>query len=140
VGGQSVIHTLVVLGVLDLTSFVHGHCNSKATVSLVAARPRDEKDYGVVSIDDNGFVGGFNEKPANVSGNDHYLSAGVYCFDRCMFDTMPSIGEPFSLETDLFPKLVGNGMIAAHKVDGHVQDIGTPARYKAAQTKRFSFE
>ncbi len=65
---------------LSLRTFLEQHERAGALVSLLVAKPREEKDYGVVTLQSDGRVTGFNEKPATIDGGDadHYLSAGVY--------------------------------------------------------------
>lgn len=102
---------------------------------MMLAKPREEKDYGVVTMDAQQRVTGFNEKSSSVEG-DHHLNAGIYLLQKDAFVGMPD--GAFSLETEFFPRLVAEkASFYAFPIDGHVVDIGTPSRFSHAQTVSF---
>ena len=115
-------------GPVDLAAFYRFHKEHGADITMMLAQPRDEKDYGVVTIDAEGKISRFHEKADD--GSVHYMSAGIYMMKRDLFGRMPQ--DAFSLETDFFPSLVG-GAFFGFPIEGKVVDIGTPERYKAAQ-------
>jgi NDP-sugar pyrophosphorylase family protein len=58
------------------------------------------------------------------------VNAGIYVFNRRIFDHIPE--GPASLERDIFPKLLDQGVYAS-KQHGVFIDIGTPEDYARAQ-------
>ncbi|OGY99889.1 MAG: hypothetical protein A2945_02755 [Candidatus Liptonbacteria bacterium RIFCSPLOWO2_01_FULL_52_25] len=112
---------------IDLHALHDFHRENDALVTLVLARPRNEKDYGAVFLGDDKKIHRFNEKADEHA--EHFMNAGVYCMSREVFAHMP-VGQ-FSLETDFFPKLVG-GAFYGFSVGGELVDIGTPERYVRA--------
>lgn len=112
---------------IDFHAFYNFHTTNRALVTVALAQPRDEKDYGAVFLGEKNKISNFNEKTKEKV--DHFLNAGVYLMSREVFSQMPS--NPFSLESDFFPKLIG-GNFYGFLVDGKVVDIGTPERYKLA--------
>ena len=48
-----------------------------------------------------------------------------------MLDELPPAGTKVSIERDVFPELVGNGLYG-HEATGYWLDIGTPERYLQA--------
>ena len=58
------------------------------------------------------------------------INAGAYVLERSVLDLIPA-GRQFSIEREVFPRLVGDGLCAL-RLDGYWMDIGTPERYLQA--------
>ena len=58
------------------------------------------------------------------------INAGMYVLERSVLDLIPP-GEEVSIERDVFPRLVGDGLHGLC-LDGYWMDIGTPERYLQA--------
>ena len=58
------------------------------------------------------------------------INAGMYVLERSVLDLIPP-GEEVSIERDVFPRLVGEGLHGL-RLDGYWMDIGTPERYLQA--------
>ena len=58
------------------------------------------------------------------------MNAGVYVFNHAVLQHIPE--EPASLERDVFPQLLDQGVYALEQ-HGMFIDIGTPADYARAQ-------
>jgi len=116
---------------IDFKQLVRFHRESGGIASMAVARIKNEKRYGTVQVTTGGRVIGFKEK---ADGDpDGLVNAGIYVFDRRIFGHIP--GGPSSLERDIFPKLVEQGVYALeHK--GIFIDIGTPEDYARAQELR----
>ena len=114
---------------VDLQALLDFHKEKDAVASILVSRVSEAKDFGSLEIDASDRVTGFCEK---IEGNAQPLvNAGVYCFDREVFSLMPE-EENFSLETNLFPLLVGKqfyGYLTGQKF----MDIGTPQRYESVK-------
>ena len=54
----------------------------------------------------------------------------MYVLERSVLDLIPP-GEQVSIERDVFPRLVGEGLHGL-RLDGYWMDIGTPERYLQA--------
>ena len=76
---------------------------------------------------DDGEVTGFVEKPAPDQIDTHNISAGIYVLERSVLELLEP-DEPASIERDVFPRLVGEGLYA-YVGEGYWLDIGTPERY-----------
>ncbi len=70
----------------------------------------------------------FIEKPVEDVGINT-ISAGAYVLERSVLELLEP-GKPASIERDVFPRLVGNGLYARES-DRYWLDIGTPDRYLA---------
>jgi NDP-sugar pyrophosphorylase family protein len=119
-----------ITGGLDLAALKKFHADRDALVTMVLAKPRTDKDYGVVIVDDTRRIIHYHEKVDQPG--EHFMSAGIYLMDKRAFDLMPAAATAFSLEADFFPKLVG-GAFYGFPIGGDVVDIGTPERFAAAQ-------
>jgi len=62
-------------------------------------------------------------------GGMDYVEAGVLVLKRDILEFMPPSGS-FSMETDLFPRLIELGEMTAYKSPERFYDIGTTARLK----------
>ena len=58
------------------------------------------------------------------------INAGMYALERSVLELIPP-GEEVSIERDVFPRLVGEGLHGL-RLDGYWMDIGTPERYLQA--------
>ena len=102
-----------------LAKFEQANLKSMIGISEVENAER----YGTV-IDKDGEVLSFNEK--NVGGRG-WINNGHYIFNKEAFDCF---NGAFSLEKDLFPKLVQNHELGSFKVhNDHFLDMGIPEEY-----------
>ena len=99
-------------------------------VSAVIAvkRMRGFERYGTVDVDAGGALTAFHEKRSCEEG---LINAGVYLLRGDALDDMP---EKFSLESDYFERVVGDGALRAAECTGGFIDIGVPEDYELAQT------
>ncbi len=113
--------------------FIEFYKQKKATALILLRKSKDNKDYGLITIDRRSEIIFFNEKGSFMRNS--LINGGVYLFSKSVFSMMPK-KEKFSLEYDLFPQMVGRGLYGC-KEPGFFIDIGTPERYFAAK-KYFS--
>jgi D-glycero-alpha-D-manno-heptose 1-phosphate guanylyltransferase len=102
--------------------------------SLLLARSTDSRRFGRVRVGEDGLILGFEEKGAHPGPG--WINAGAYFFKRQIISAIPA-GRFFSLERELFPKLVG-GSFYGYRCDRDFIDIGTPESYYMAE--KFFFE
>ena len=99
-----------------------------ASAVIVVKRMRGFERYGTVDVDAGGALTAFHEKRPCEEG---LINAGVYLLRRDALDGMP---EKFSLESDYFECVVGEGALRAAECAGGFIDIGVPEDYELAQT------
>ena len=114
---------------VDLAGYVRWFLRKKLEVSLVLARVSDTGRFGRVTIDEKGRIQGFEEKGAHQGPG--WINAGVYLLRKGIFQFIPP-GKSFSLERELFPRLLG-GRLHGYRSEGRFIDIGTPESYAAAE-------
>src|SRR5436190_20121179 len=116
-----------VLTDIDLTEQLAQHERTGAVATLALTPVEDPSAYGLVRTRGAGEVTEFVEKPAQDQIDTHNISAGAYVLERSVLSLLAA-GEPASIERDVFPRLVGNGLYG-YVGDGYWMDIGTPERY-----------
>ncbi len=117
-----------VLTDLNLTALLKAHEESGARATLGLYPVEDSSAYGLVRIDPGGSVREFIEKTGEREPGE--INAGTYVLERSVLDLIAP-GENVSIERDVFPRLVGDGLHGL-RLDGYWMDIGTPARYLQA--------
>jgi mannose-1-phosphate guanylyltransferase len=116
-----------VLTDLDVSGQLEQHERTGATATLALTPVEDPTAYGLVRIADDCAVTEFVEKPSSDQIDTRNISAGVYVLERSVLDLLEA-GEPASIERDVFPRLVGDGLYGCVS-RGYWLDIGTPERY-----------
>jgi mannose-1-phosphate guanylyltransferase len=115
----------------DVTAQLGQHERTGAVATLGLVPVEDPSAYGLVVCDGAHTVTGFLEKPApsQLAGIDRYLiSAGIYVLERAVLDLIPA-DQNVSIEREVWPRLVGEGLYGATAADAYWMDIGTPERY-----------
>jgi mannose-1-phosphate guanylyltransferase len=119
-----------VLTDLDLTAQLVLHERTGASATLALTAVEDPSNYGLVRTASDGEVTAFVEKPSADQIDTNRISAGAYVLERSVLELLEP-GRPASIERDVFPRLVGDGLYG-YLAEGYWLDIGTPERYLAA--------
>lgn len=112
----------------DLPLLARQHAASGALASLALATVPDIGRYGAVELGAGQVIVRFEEK--GTRQGEGLINAGVYLLARSLIESLPA-QESVSLERDLFPILVGNGLFGFPQ-SGRFIDIGVPSDYYAA--------
>ena len=121
-----------VLTDIDLTAQLAQHEQTGARATLALIPVRDPSAYGLVRRRDDLSVEEFLEKPGpDATIDTNLVNAGAYILERNVLDKMAPKGSVISIERDLFPSLVDNGLYG-YRAKGYWLDIGTPDRYLQA--------
>jgi len=117
-----------VLTDLDLAALLSAH-EARAAVASIGLHPVDDSSaFGLVESGEKGEVLAFLEKTGERKPGE--VNAGMYVLERSVLERIPP-GENVSIERDVFPRLVGNGL-HGKLLEGYWLDIGTPERYLQA--------
>lgn len=119
-----------VLTDLDITELVAFHRERGASATIALHPVEDPSRYGLVRTDERGAVEAFIEKPPPGEAGVNTINAGTYVLEPVVLGLIPR-GENVSVERQVFPHLVGDGLFASAQ-DGEWIDIGTPESYLAA--------
>jgi mannose-1-phosphate guanylyltransferase len=117
-----------VLTDIDLTAQIAQHEATGATGTLALAPVSDPSAYGLVRLQSDGAVKEFVEKPSADEIDTNLISAGVYVLERSVLD-MIAPGRNVSIEREIWPALVGDGLYGYAANGAYWLDIGTPERY-----------
>lgn len=93
--------------------------------TMVVVRQEEVSRYGLVEIDDAGFVCGFREK--GESRGAGWINAGMGLFRAEHFRKWN--GQRLSLEKDVFPELIAARQLKVLPLESDFIDIGVPADY-----------
>jgi mannose-1-phosphate guanylyltransferase len=117
-----------VLTDLDLSALLRAHDEWGAAATIGLHPVEDSSVFGLVQSGDGGKVFEFLEKTGERKPGE--VNAGMYALERSVLDLIPP-GESVSIEREVFPRLVGEGLRGL-RLDGYWVDIGTPERYLQA--------
>jgi len=118
-----------VLTDLDLGAQIAQHEATGAAGTLALVPVADPSSYGLVSLRDDNSVEEFLEKPSpDEPIATKLISAGAYVLQRSVLDIIPP-DQKVSIEREVWPRLVGNGLYGFADATAYWIDIGTPARY-----------
>ena len=110
----------------SLTNFLQ-----KAQVhTMVLVEVTNARDFGLASVDDDGTILEFKEKPEIATPG--LINTTIYYLDPAPIKNFP--GNTFSLELDIFPKLAKEKMLKAYIHRGFWTDMGTEERLKTLQS------
>ncbi len=113
-----------VLSGADLRELLDYHERNAADVTLHLVRVGDPRAFGCVPTDADGVVTAFLEKTQDPPTDQ--INAGCYVFRREVIETIPK-GRPLSVERDVFPRLLSDGLRVCGYVDTtYWRDMGTP--------------
>jgi mannose-1-phosphate guanylyltransferase len=120
-----------VLTDIDLTEQLRQHERTGALATLALMPVEDPSAYGLVRRDADLSVTEFVEKPSPEEIDTNLINAGAYILEREVLEAMAPAGTRISIERDVFPSLVDNGLFG-YEASGYWLDIGTPQRYLQA--------
>ena len=115
---------------LDLTRMVALHRDRGAAATIALARVEDARAYGLVTVDGDGRVAEFREKPERLVPGD--VNAGTYVLERTALEAWER-GVSVSIERTIFPTLIDQGRpLFGFLTDAYWRDLGTPQAYLQA--------
>jgi D-glycero-alpha-D-manno-heptose 1-phosphate guanylyltransferase len=105
---------------------------TKMADCTIALKPMQIADrYGLVNMNDESQIVGFEEKKVGASG---LINGGVYCIFRNSFLNIP-FPQKFSFEKDYLEKMINERDMIGYVSDKYFIDIGIPEDYARAQTE-----
>ena len=116
---------------LDYTEILEAHKKNKALATIALCEVEDPTRYGVAELAEKNRIKTFIEKPAKGTAPTNLINAGIYVLSPEIFSYIPK-GKHVSMEREIFPKLVEEGKLYGHKINGLWMDIGKPEEYLQA--------
>lgn len=121
-----------VLTDLDLNALVDFHARHGSEGTIALHRVEDPSAFGVVPTDADGRVTAFVEKPSREDAPTDLINAGTYVLEASVLDRIAT-DRKVSIEREVFPAMVADGVLYAMAGDTYWIDTGTPAKYLQAQ-------
>lgn len=109
---------------------MHQERDADVTIGVHAVNPHEVHRYGIVSVDSNGTVSRFEEKPRRSVSS--LASMGIYAFSKNFLIEWLSSNSGNNLGRDLMPQLVKQTNVAAYNFQGYWADVGTLQAYYEA--------
>jgi len=111
---------------LDFPDFLRFHDEKNSLITMALARRKRPSKSGCVEIDKEDRIVNFVEKEKGAG----LINAGYLIFSLEVFNHMPKKNK-FSLEYDLYPKMVGTRRIFGYVTSGYFRDLGNPEDYES---------
>lgn len=112
----------------NLTAMKKLHQERNCLLTMALFRADNPKECGIATLDEQGNIVEFVEKPAEPKSN--LANGGIYLAKREVFDEIPQ-ADFSDFGKDVLPKLTGK--MAGFALQDYLLDIGTPEKYAKAQ-------
>lgn len=117
---------------IDLTEMLAMHRERGALATIALRRVNDTSEFGVVELDEDDNILGFQEKPDPKDAISTLANTGIYIFEPEALEYVPE-DEFFDFATDVFPKFLENGeRFVGYEGHFYWSDIGTLQAYRQA--------
>jgi NDP-sugar pyrophosphorylase family protein len=120
-----------VLSDFDLSELIGFHRERGGAATIALTPVEDPSAFGVVPTDDAGRVTAFIEKPSREDAPTNNINAGFYVLEPSVLDRIP-VDTMMSIEHEVFPPLVADGVLYALASSLYWTDTGTPPLYLQA--------
>lgn len=115
---------------LDYASFLRNHIKRENKITVCTYRREVPSDFGVLKIDNNGIIVGFQEKPV------YHLdvSMGIYCLARSVVEQLER-EKIYGFDQLMLDGIQSKVRLEAVRHKGFWLDIGRPEDYELANQK-----
>jgi NDP-sugar pyrophosphorylase family protein len=115
---------------INLTEMLEFHKKKGGICTIALTEVDDPSQYGVVIIDNENKIIGFQEKPLMGEEKSHLANSGIYIFEPEIFKYIP-YGAFYDFGRDLFPKLLEMKIpYYGYKHDRYWNDVGSLEQYQ----------
>jgi glucose-1-phosphate adenylyltransferase len=117
---------------MDYRPMLQMHEERRADVTIAAhnVSPHEARRYGVVTVDPDGTVGRFEEKPRR--SRSSLASMGIYAFRKSFLIELLAGGAENDFGRDVMPKVIAQTNVVAYNFQGYWADVGTVQAYYEA--------
>lgn len=129
-GGTFLIMSGDALTDIDLSKVLEYHKAKGGIGTLALTKVEDTSQFGVVILDDDQRITGFQEKPLTGEAKSKLANSGIYVFEPEVFDHMPE-GKFYDFGKNLFPKLLNEDIpYFGFKHEQYWNDVGSLDEYQ----------
>lgn len=116
---------------INLSRAYDFHKEKKGVTTLVLAEVEDTSQFGVVLLDDEKRIRGFQEKPLSGEAKSNLANSGIYFFEPDIFKYMPPRGQFYDFGKNLFPDLLEKDIpYYGYKHNRYWNDVGSLDEYQ----------
>jgi mannose-1-phosphate guanylyltransferase len=115
----------------DLAPMLAFHRAHDDVLTMALFRTPEPQSSGVVALEPDGRISGFQEKPERPVGD--LANAGIYLARQALFEAIPPGLAITDFGHDVLPGLAGR--MRGYAIEGYIADIGTPARLARAEAE-----
>jgi len=117
---------------INLTGLSEYHKNANTLATLALFNLANPVEYGVITINSEGHITRFQEKPSRGSVMSDHVNTGIYVLEPEILEYVPA-DTPFDFANDLFKMLHEQGRpLHGYITDGYWCDVGNIAEYTRA--------
>ena len=109
---------------------LHEESGANLTLGVHPVSPHDTRRYGIVTVDPDGSVMRFDEKPRRSTSS--LASMGIYVFRKSFLAETLADSKATDFGRDLLPKIVSSTRTMAYNFQGYWADVGTVQAYYEA--------
>lgn len=115
---------------IDLDRLIASHRSTGGIATLVSKQVEDTSQYGVVVVDDQRRILGFQEKPAPEDALSDLCNCGIYLFEPAIFEYIPA--ETFyDFGKQVFSDLLAKGVaFHTYPTSEYWSDVGSLEDYR----------
>ena len=118
---------------VDIKELLTFHKEKGALATIALHRVYDTSEFGVVEVDEEGNILGFQEKPPPEEAISTLANTGVYVLEPRTLEYIPE-NAFFDFARDVFPRLLEEGeRFVGYEGNFYWSDIGTLEAYRQAQ-------
>lgn len=118
---------------VDIGELVAFHKEQGALATIALRRVYDTSEFGVVDVDEDGNIRGFQEKPDPKVAISTLANTGIYVLEPRALEYVPE-DTFFDFAQDVFPRFLENGeKFVGYQGNFYWSDIGTLQAYREAQ-------
>jgi len=106
------------------------HKEKEGICTIAITEVDDPSQYGVVIIDNDNKITGFQEKPLMGESKSCMANSGIYVFEPQIFNHIP-YGSFYDFGRDLFPKMLAEAIpYYGYQHDRYWNDVGSLEQYQ----------
>lgn len=109
---------------------LHESRNADVTLAVHSVSPYEAHRFGIVSVDNDGIVTHFEEKPRRTRSS--MASMGVYVFRKSYLIKMLEGGSETNIGRELMPRIIRDTKVPSYQFQGYWADVGTVQSYYEA--------
>jgi glucose-1-phosphate adenylyltransferase len=109
---------------------IHQEQDADVTLAVHGVSPHEVQRYGIVTMDADGTVSRFDEKPRRARSS--LASMGIYAFRKSFLLELLAGGNENDFGRDIMPKVIGQTRVIGYNFQGYWADVGTVQAYYEA--------